>query len=77
VGNVVGSNLFNILGILGITALVRPLAQSGMSSVDLGVMLVLTVVLLPLMRSGFRVSRVEGGVLVAGYVAYTAYLLGT
>jgi cation:H+ antiporter len=75
VGNVVGSNLFNILGILGITALVRPLAQSGMSSVDLGVMLVLTVVLLPLMRSGFRVSRAEGGVLVAGYAAYTTYLL--
>jgi cation:H+ antiporter len=75
VGNVVGSNLFNILGILGITALVRPLAQSGMSSVDLGVMLVLTVALLPLMRSGFRVSRAEGGVLVAGYAAYTTYLL--
>jgi cation:H+ antiporter len=75
VGNVVGSNLFNILGILGIAALVRPLSAGGIDAVDLWVMLGAAVLLLPMMWTGRRVSRLEGGVLVAGYVAYVAYLL--
>lgn len=75
VGNVVGSNLFNILGILGIAALVRPLSSGGIGAVDLWVMLGAAVLLLPMMWTGRRVSRLEGGVLVAGYVAYVAYLL--
>jgi cation:H+ antiporter len=75
VGNVVGSNIFNILGILGATALVRPLDEAGMGVVDLAVMLGLTLALVPVMRSGFRISRLEGGALLAAYVAYTSYLL--
>jgi cation:H+ antiporter len=43
--------------------------------VDLGVMFVLTLILLPMMRSGFRVARWEGGALVLGYIAYMAYLV--
>lgn len=73
VGNVVGSNLFNILGILGITAMVAPLPQGGISMLDLGVMVGLAVGVLPIMRSGFVVSRLEGGLLLASYVAYVGW----
>lgn len=75
VGNVVGSNIFNLLGILGIAAVVHPLSSAGISLVDLGVMLGLTVLLLPLMRWGLRVNRWEGGALVAVYAAYMVYLV--
>jgi cation:H+ antiporter len=75
VGNIVGSNIFNILGTLGTTALVRPLHQTAMTTVDLGVMLALAVLLLPLARSGWRVSRAEGGLLFACYAGYVTHLL--
>jgi cation:H+ antiporter len=73
-GNVIGSNLFNTLGILGTASLVTPLHPTGMSLVDLGVMLGLTLALLPLMYTGMSVSRTEGGLLLAAYTAYTLYL---
>lgn len=75
VGNIVGSNIFNILGILGVASLTKPLENTGMSVVDLGLMIVLAVLLLPLARSGWRVNRWEGGALLAAYVAYVVYLL--
>ncbi len=75
VGNVVGSNLFNILGILGATALVRPVTAGGITGVDLLVMTALAMLLLPIVRTGFRVSRLEGVVLVAIYVAYVGWLV--
>ncbi|MCP5346885.1 MAG: calcium/sodium antiporter [Gammaproteobacteria bacterium] len=74
VGNVVGSNLFNILGILGITALLKPVSGSEFNLVDLGVMLSYAVILLPFAWTHLRISRLEGSVLLAGYVAYMAYL---
>ena len=80
VGNVVGSNLFNSLGIVGITAAVHPLAipgagdPDGTLNVDLCVMLAASVILLPLMRTGFRVSRAEGAGLLVGYAAYVTWL---
>jgi cation:H+ antiporter len=75
VGNVVGSNMFNILGILGTASVVRPLTETGMTRLDLGVMVGLALVLLPLMRTGFRLSRAEGGFLLAVYVVYVGRLL--
>jgi cation:H+ antiporter len=75
VGNVVGSNIFNIFGIVGISSVVRPLVPAGVGPVDLGAMLVLALMLLPLMRSGFRVSRVEGVLLLAVYAGYLVYLV--
>ncbi|MFN0067000.1 MAG: calcium/sodium antiporter, partial [Limisphaerales bacterium] len=63
VGNIVGSNIFNILGILGVCALIRPLSAGGITTVDLGVMLVVAVALLPMMRSGQSLSRWEAAVL--------------
>jgi cation:H+ antiporter len=75
IGNVVGSNIFNVLGILGATAVVSPLAAPELAKVDLGVMLLVSVGLLPVVRSGGRISRGEGAVLLAIYVGYTVWLL--
>lgn len=75
IGNVVGSNIFNILGILGITALVIPISSVGISYVDLGVMLFTAIILFPLSRTGFSISRLEGAFLLAGYAGYIYYLI--
>ena len=75
IGNVVGSNVFNILGILGITALIIPISSVGISYIDLGVMLVTAIILFPLSRSGFSISRMEGALLLAGYAGYIYYLI--
>jgi len=75
IGNVVGSNVFNILGILGITALIIPISTVGISYIDLGVMLVAAIILLPLSRTGFTITRLEGAVLFLGYAGYIYYLL--
>ncbi len=75
IGNVVGSNLFNLLAVLGVTSAVTPIDAGGLSVVDFGVMLAFTAVLLPVAWTGFRIVRWEGGVLLAGYVAYLAVLL--
>lgn len=75
IGNVVGSNIFNILCILGITAMILPVSQGGITTVDILLMLGLTLLLLPILRSGYIVSRIEGGVLLTIYLAYTAYLV--
>jgi len=74
VGNVIGSNLFNLLGILGVAALVRPLAAPGLQTLDLAVMAALALMLLPMMLSGRRLVRAEAIVLLAGYGAYMMYL---
>ena len=75
IGNVVGSNIFNILGILGITALIIPISSAGISYIDLGVMLFTAIILFPLSRSGFSISRMEGALLLAGYAGYIYYLI--
>ncbi len=75
IGNVVGSNVFNILGILGITALIIPVSSVGISYIDLGVMLFTAIILFPLSRSGFSISRFEGVILLIGYFGYVYYLL--
>ena len=75
IGNVVGSNIFNILGILGITALIIPISSVGISYVDLGVMLFTAIILFPLSRTGFSISRAEGVLLLAGYAGYIYYLI--
>ncbi len=75
IGNVVGSNIFNILCILGITAMILPVSQGGITIIDTLLMLGLTVFLLPVLKSGYIVSRMEGGVLLAVYIVYTSYLV--
>ncbi|WP_299652107.1 calcium/sodium antiporter [uncultured Jannaschia sp.] len=74
-GNVVGSNLYNILGILGITALVKPIPVPPQIAVmDIWVMLGATVALVAVAVTGWRVSRGEGMALLAAYAAYVAWL---
>ena len=75
IGNVVGSNIFNILGILGITALIIPISAVGISYVDFGIMLLTAIILFPLSRTGFSISRFEGMILLLGYLGYMYYLL--
>jgi len=78
VGNVVGSNLFNILGVLGISSILAPSGieiSSSLIGFDLPIMTVVAFACLPIFFSGGRISRWEGGVLLAYYVAYTSYLV--
>jgi cation:H+ antiporter len=75
VGNVVGSNIFNILGILGITALITSINTDELNFVDFGVMLFAAIILLPLSKTGFKISRLEGAFLVVGYIIYIFYLM--
>jgi cation:H+ antiporter len=76
IANMIGSNIFNVLGILGVTALVRPVpVADAVLRVDLWWMLGTTVLLLPLLYTGARLSRLEGGLLVAAYGAYLTVLL--
>lgn len=73
VGNILGSNLFNVLGILGISALLQPLPVSArMLLFDQWVMLASALLLLLVLYTGHRISRAEGALLVAGYAAYVA-----
>lgn len=75
IGNVVGSNIFNILGIIGLAPLVRPLSNYAINTVDLGMMLLCTVGLLPIMRTNWKISRAESALMLTLYAAYTAYLI--
>ena len=74
-GNVVGSNLFNLLGILGVGGLVRPLAAPGLELADVVVMGAFTLAMVPMMLTGLRLVRLEAGALLFAYGAYTAYLV--
>jgi cation:H+ antiporter len=76
IGNVIGSNLFNILGILGLNALVAPLSIAPeILASDNWWMLGITVLLFPMMFTGLRINRWEGAVLLAAYGSYLAVLL--
>ncbi len=71
VGNVLGSNVFNLLGILGVSALLQPLpVHARILQFDQWVMLGSALVLLLFLFTGRRLSRLEGGLLVVAYVAY-------
>lgn len=71
VGNVLGSNVFNLLGILGVSALLQPLpVHARILQFDQWVMLGSALVLLLFLFTGRRLSRLEGGLLLAAYVAY-------
>jgi cation:H+ antiporter len=75
-GNVIGSNIFNILGILGVTAVVQPIAVgAAMVSSDMVWMLGFSAMLFPMMRTRSEVSRLEGGFLVLAYGTYLTLLV--
>ena len=71
IGNVVGSNLFNLLGIMGITAMVRPIpVPEEFLHFDFWVMLGAALLLLPFAASGRSINRLAGGALACGYCVY-------
>jgi cation:H+ antiporter len=74
-GNVLGSNMFNLLAILGITSTISPLTRGGVSMASFGVMILFAALLIPMMKTGMRISRWEGAGLTAAYVAYLVWLL--
>ena len=74
IGNAVGSNLFNIMFVLGIAALVAPLDGKGISSIDLYVMLGVSILLLPTVWTGRILDRKEGFLFLAIYVGYLYHL---
>jgi cation:H+ antiporter len=76
VANLIGSNIFNVLGILGITAMIHPIPVAAeMLRTDMVWMLVTAFALFPILRTGMRVTRLEGGLLLAAYFAYLFLLL--
>jgi cation:H+ antiporter len=75
VGNVIGSNIFNIFAILGISSAIHPLSAMNLGWIDVGVMSLFALLLLPLLRSGFVLDRKEGLFLLLAFVLYNAYLL--
>jgi cation:H+ antiporter len=78
VGNAVGSNLFNLLAVLGVTAAVSPTALrvlDGALSVDMPVMIAAAVACLPLFATGYALERWEGAMFLAFYAAYVLWLL--
>lgn len=78
VGNVVGSNIFNILCVLGLSGLVSPvplLAGEQMAMVDIPVMVAVAVLCVPLFFIGSVLNRIEGLLFMLLYIAYTWYLV--
>ncbi|MGR2738039.1 calcium/sodium antiporter [Billgrantia sp. Q4P2] len=78
VGNVVGSNVFNLLGVLGLTGLLAPAGiavTEAMLSLDLPVMIAVAIACLPICLTASAISRWEGAILLGYYMAYTAYLV--
>jgi len=75
VGNAIGSNLFNILAVLGITGVVSPvIVSSGARGFDLPFMLAVAVACLPIFADGFILRRWQGAVFLSYYVAYLVWL---
>lgn len=74
IGNVIGSNVFNILLILGLTATVSPMAVQGITVVDLSVMLVSILVVWAFSYTKYTVARWEGAVLTLAFMAYMGWL---
>jgi cation:H+ antiporter len=75
---VVGSCIFNVLGILGISSLLAPRGlpvDAAMLSLDIPVMIGVVLLCLPIVYTGSRVTRGEGALLVGMYVAYTSFLV--
>ncbi|MFZ5952285.1 MAG: calcium/sodium antiporter [Candidatus Rifleibacteriota bacterium] len=78
IGNCVGSNIFNILGILGVAGMILPLEVSEhMANIDCPIMFVIALGCLPIMSTGLKITRFEGIILLTAYVAYTWVLFQT
>lgn len=71
VGNIIGSNLFNIMCVVGLVSIVSPLSvDRQLLYFELPIMLAFSLILFPFMRTGFVLSRLEGGILLIGYALF-------
>ncbi|MDA0310790.1 MAG: calcium/sodium antiporter [Gemmatimonadetes bacterium] len=76
VGNVIGSNIFNVAGILGTAAVIEPIGvPRSVLSHELPAVLLMSLLLFPILRSGWRIRRWEGVILLTAYVAAGVFLL--
>lgn len=75
IGNVIGSNVFNILLILGLTATISPLQITGITTIDMAVMLLSVALVWLFSFTRFTVERWEGALLVGGYLVYLGWLI--
>lgn len=75
IGNVIGSNVFNILLILGLTATISPLQIEGITTLDVSVMLLSVALVWLFSFTRFTVERWEGALLVVGYLVYLGWLI--
>ena len=75
VGNVVGSNIFNILLILGLSSTLHPIPVGMESLIDMAVLLVMSIIVFIFCRSGKNLGKKEGFIMVLFYVAYTVYAI--
>jgi cation:H+ antiporter len=70
IGNAVGSNIINVLVVLGVTALINPIEIQGLRFFDIATLLGSVLLIVPLLRTGGRISRFEGVILLAAYATY-------
>ena len=78
IGNVVGSNIFNVLSIVGVAGLLLPLqVTEQMLGISIPLMAVVSLGCLPIMRSGMAIVRLEGLLLVTAYIGYLYVLFQT
>ena len=75
IGNVVGSNIFNILCIMGISPVIKPITARGISMFDMIVMIAVAVILYLMMLFGKNINRLEGALLLAVNCAYVGFLV--
>jgi len=76
IGNLIGSNIFNIMGVIGVTAIVKPIEVGANTlNIDMIWMLAIAAALLPMMLIGKKINRFKGFLLIGTYVAYIALLM--
>lgn len=75
IGNIIGSNIFNILGVLGISALITSIKINPAIFTDYAIMIGFSLVLIPVIKSGFIITKKEGYILVTAYLLYLTFLL--
>ncbi|MFC0323751.1 calcium/sodium antiporter [Gallibacterium melopsittaci] len=77
IGNVVGSNIFNIFFVMGACSAMFPLSVGEISYLDFAMLIISTLLLWWFAATGRKITRLEGGILLATYLIYLAYLLST
>jgi cation:H+ antiporter len=74
IGNIVGSNIFNLLGVLGLAGVLAPISAAGVMPAEVWGAVVLAALSLPVMWRGMIVNRAEGALLAAAYLVYLAII---